>query len=653
MSKFYVPALALALVGTGAQAQSTAGLEKAANKRSDGAAFTTRHAESPLMLGGGQRDAFWSEDFSGGSVPAGWTNVDDLTPLGETPVIFEWSNDPTSVEVASLGHAHMVQFNGPGASDGYLWANSDRGLPSAPAENHMTRLTTGAIDCSGQTSVLFTMQSVIGVFDNNANEFVKVKVSTDNMATWTDFFPFPCLVTGGAAPPCTRFSANPESVTVDLTSVAANQASVHLQLEWQGGWEYYWAIDDLALTSLPDYEVQMNYAYISTTGNGEEYGRIPSSQLPATMNVGAELFNLGLNEQTGVSVDMTFTDGDGNPVAGFDNSVGVAPIASGATVVADGDINFPNSLGVYHVAYEINSDNIGQDLDPTNNSGARNYEVTSDIYSVDAIGNHPDGTEQLAQYGTASWIDNAEAYYMSMYIFNSPFEATGVTVELSPNTVAADGASIEAFLLDTASITVLPASVSTPINGSTSGNHEITQAEVDAGRVELAFDLPVSLDPGAYFAVVRVSGSGTTTAENATDGEVYILDDNTVPQPAWTSAIFLPIDFNEDGTEGRHSYTNGTAYAIRLTSNPNVSVDEMDELTGITIFPNPTNGVFQISSDRTDVLFVEITDALGKVVRTTNFSAMATVDLSELAAGVYSVAVSSATERSVQRVTIK
>ena len=650
MSKFYVSALALALVGSGAHAQSSTGVEKA-NKRYDGSAVNTRFAGSTRLDGGMQRDAFWSEDFSGGDVPAGWTNVDDLTPVGEEPVIFQWSDDPTAVEVAALGHEHMLQFNASGASNGYLWANSDRGLTSAPAENHLTRLTTGLIDCSGQTSVLFSMQSVIGVFDNDASEFVKVKVST-NLIDWTDFFPFPCLVTGASAPPCSRFSANPEMVNVDITSAAAGQ-QIYLQLEWQGGWEYYWAIDDLALSSLPDYEIEMNYAYTSTTGNGEEYGRIPTDQLPDMMNVGAELFNLGLGEQTGVAVNVAFSDADGNPVAGFDNSIGVAPIQSGETVVADGNINFPSGVGLYNVDFTIAGDNIALDLDPSNNSAARNYEVTNDVYSIDAIGNHPDGTEQLQQYGTATWTDNAEAYYMSMYVINNTMQATGVIVELGPATVAADGASIEAFLVDTIDVIQLPATVSNWIDGVTSGNHEITAADVAAGTVGLQFSQPVTLSPGAYYAVVRVSGSGTVSTTSATDGEVYILDDNTVPQPAWTSAIYLPIDFNDDGTEGRHSYTNGTAYAIRLTSNTQVGVEEMTELAGVSIFPNPTNGVFQISSDRTDVLFVEVTDALGKVVHKTNFSALATVDLSDLAAGVYSVAVSSATERTVQRVTIK
>lgn len=650
MSKLYVPALALALVGGSAQAQHSAGVTKA-SKMHDGATIGQRPTTTPASGAATLRAPFWTEDFSGGAIPSGWTNVDDLTPSGDEPVTFVWSNDPAAVEPAALGYADSETFNATGATNGYLWANSDRGLPSAPATNHLTRLTTGAIDCSGRTSVLFSMQSLIGVFDNDADTAVKVRVSTDGL-TWTDFAPFPCLVTGAAAPPCVRWSDNPESVNVDISSVAANQPQVFLQLQWRGGWEYFWAIDDMALSPLPDYEIAMNYAYNSTTGTGEEYGRIPSSQLPGTMNVGAELFNLGLNEQTNVVLNVAFEDADGNPVSGFAGTIDVGTIASGATVVADGNINIPTGLanGVYTSTFTLSGDNIALDLDPSDNEKSRNFEVTSDVYAIDAIGNYPDGVEQLQQFGSASFTDNAEMYLMSMYVINSNMSPTGVIVQLSPNTVAGATAEIQAMMLDTVDVIQLPATVSNAIDGVTSATIEITQAHVDAGEIGIQFEQPVDLTPGAYFAAVRVAGSGTVAAG---DAETLVLDDVTVPQPAWTSAIYLPVDFNEDGTEGRHSYTNGNAFGIRLTTLPTVGIQEPAELAGISLFPNPTTGVFQITSDRTEVLFVEVTDALGKIVRTTNFSSTTTMDLSDLAAGVYSVAVANGTERSVQRVTLK
>lgn len=606
-------------------------------------------------LAGQVREAFYTEDFSGGAIPAGWTNVDDLTPAGEDPVIFVWSNAPSDVGVAAGSYANIMgSFGAPGASNGYLWANSDRGLPSAPISDHLTRLTTSAIDCSGQVSVMLSMQTAIGVFDNDATDFVKIRVSTD-LTNWTDFVPFPCLVTGSPTPPCSRFSDNPELVAVDISSVAASQPEVYIQFQWEGGWEYWWGIDDLQLSPLPDYEIVMNFAYNSTTGTGEEYGRIPSDQLPGTMNVGAELRNFGANEQTNVAVNVAFEDEGGAPVPGFSTSIPVGSIPSGQPAVADADLNIPANLanGVYTSTFTISGDNVALDDDPSDNERTRNFEVTTDIYSLDAIGNHPAGTETLLQYGTATFEDNAVMNYMNMYFVNAPMTVTGIVVSFGTASVAGTGAEIEVFLLDTADVFATPSNITLPVDGVTSGIRDVTQADLDLGTIAIPLEQAVTLAPGAYYAVARVSGSGTVPTVDNTDPEVYILDDATVPQPGVAAAIYLPIDFNDDGTEGQHFYSNGEAFAIRLTTLPTVGINEPAQLTGISLFPNPTEGVFQICSDRTEVLFVEVTDALGQIVHTTNFSAAKTIDLGQLAAGVYNVAISNGTERTIERVTLK
>lgn len=647
MSKFYVPALALALVGTGAYAQSSTGVEKA-NKRHDGSMIVSRAPRTPAPAAVEAREIIWSDDFSD---PGNWIPgivdgaSDDTWVIGTT--------GPTGPYAAQVGTIASTT-----ASNGFALFDSDL---LCSGNQNATLTLANPVDLSAYSGVLLQFEENYKRFYDNT----WVDWST-NGVDWASVQVNGSLEHGGTASP----TANPELVTINLSDLAG-WSTAYIRFRFEStptsvdpltngafpatlvGCAYSWMVDDVAFITLPDYEIQMNYAYTSTTGTGEEYGRIPTSQLPTTMNVGAELFNLGVGEQTNVSVDVTFSDANGNPVAGYDNSVGVAPMQSGETVVADDNINYPTTPGLYNVAFLISSDNIAEDFDNTNNAAVRNYEVTNDVYSIDAIGNHPEGTEELFQYGTPSWTDNAEVYYMSMYVINSTFQATGVTVELGSGTVAGDDAVIEAFLVDTIDVIQTPATVSNWINGVSSGPHVVTAADVATGTIGLQFEEAVNLDPGAYFAVVRLAGSGTVSSVSSTDAEVYILDDNTVPQPPWTSAIFLPIDFNDDGTEGRHSYTNGNAYAIRLTSNTQVGVQEMTELAGVSIFPNPTNGVFQIRSDRTDVLFVEVTDALGKVVHKTNFSALATVDLSDLAAGVYSVAVSSANERSVQRVTIK
>ena len=78
-------------------------------------------AMQPLMA-----QEFWSEDFSGG-MPAGWTNTDASSAAGEE-VTFVHSTNPLDVAAAALGAAEGAEFLSATASNGYVWANSDRGL---------------------------------------------------------------------------------------------------------------------------------------------------------------------------------------------------------------------------------------------------------------------------------------------------------------------------------------------------------------------------------------------------------------------------------------------------------------------------------------------------------------------------------------------
>lgn len=647
MSKLYIPALALVLVGGSLSAQqNTTTRASKSHTALDNASYSP--ARPSARPAGARGEAFFTEDFSGGSIPAGWTNEDVTTPSGETPVVFVWSNDPAAVAPAALGYAPSANFNNPGASDGYLWANSDRGLPAAPPTQHRTQLTTTAIDCSAEPSVLFTMNSLIGVFDNDAADSVLLRVSTD-MVNWIEFSPFPCLVTGAAAPPCTRWSANPQEVAVDISAVAAGEATVYLQLEWNGGWEYFWAVDDIALTSLPENEISMNYGYTSTTGLGEEYGRIPSAQLPGSMNVGAEVLNFGSATQTNVVVNMEVTDAGGNAVPGFSLSLPAGDIASQTTTVVDGNVTIPSlALGLYNATFTIDSDQIGSDEDPDNNSRVRNFEVTTDIYSLDAIGNHPAAEEVLSQLGSASFADNAEGLkVMTMYFVNTPMTVTGLEIALGAASAA--GGSVVISILDTADVLATPSQVNNPVNGIESNPYVLTAADIAAGVITIPFPSPITLPVNAYYATATLTGNGTVAAG---DPDFFILDDATVPQPALASAIYIPFDFNDEGVEGPHFYTNGNAVAIRMTTNPTISVGELDELSGVTMFPNPTNGILRINTDASEKYFVEVMNVLGEVVMTNTFAGNTVLDLAAFADGVYSVRVSNGTKATVQRIAL-
>lgn len=648
MSKFYVPLLTLALASSSAFGQLAvkAGATRVASKSQD---IVVRAPErTPSFVG--PRAEIWSDDFSN---PSNWVAGTIAGANNDTWVI--GTEGPTGLFSA----AQVGIIESTSAGNGFAMFDSD---DYCGGNQHATLTIANPVDLTGNTSVLLQFeQNYKRYYDN-----VWVDWST-NGTDWTAIQVNADFGNGGDAEP----SANPELTTVLLNGVNGS-STVSFRFRFEStptsedpqtgiaypsdltGCAYAWLVDDVAITTLPDYNMVMGYAYASTTGQGEEYGRIPAAQLPGTMNIGAELINLGLFEQTNVSLEVAFQDADGNPVPGFSGTIPVGTMASADTVVADGDINIPAGLpiGLYTATYTITGDNMASDADLSDNELTRNFEVTTDLYSLDAIGNNTD-IETLSQEGTSSYTDNPTVLFMTMYTLNTQMTVTGISVALGPASRPGTGAEIEVFLLDTVDALATPSNVSQPIEGVT-GTHAITAGDVANRNVGIAFEQPVVLNPGTYYAVARLSGSGTPSTVNSTDPEVFILDDETVPQPGLASALYTPIDFNEDGTEGPRFYGgNGTAYAVRITSLPSVGISEPTELAGISVFPNPTEGQFQITSDRTEVLFVEVTDALGKIVRTSSFSSVAAMDLSNEAAGVYTVTVSSAKERSVQRVTVK
>jgi hypothetical protein len=619
---------ALVGISTVAAAQSHT-IANARTAKADGHAGSEallEHMQAPL--GSVARGtSFWSEDFSGGSIPAGWTNVDDLTAAPTPLVTFVWSNDPAAVAPAALGYVPSANFNAAGANNGYIWANSDRGLASAPAGNHMTRLTTTAIDCSLQPTVLLTFDGLIGVFDLDASDFVKVRVSTD-LTNWTDFQPFPCLVTGAAAPPCTRWSGNPEEVRVDITSAAANQPVVYIQFQWEGGWEYFWAIDNIVLSQLPDYERALTNAFMTHIDGGYEYHIIPQNQFGSTITLGADVTNQGANAQTNVTITATVNPG------GITGTQTFANVDPGTTVTMSQSVNVPAlAEGNYTIDYSVSSDQDGLETNPDNDSYTRTFRVNNLNYSLDGKGIHPAGIENLTSLGSNSFTGAADGLeVMTYYQCRVATPVYAIRAELAAGTVA--GSAIIASIHDTLNV-LQNDNLNQPIAQTDIIN--VTAADVTNGYVIADFSpAPVNLAPNGYYASVRLLSNNNANI-------IRIVDDVTVPQPNIASLIYIPNDA---------VYGNGNALAVRMVLDPTIGIQENRELVGVGMYPNPTNGVLNFTTIWGGNHAIEVLDLLGSQVKTLRLNGNGIIDLTGMAKGVYMVRVEHANGTMVQRVAL-
>lgn len=615
MNKQYITALSAILVAGGAIAQSNAG-SRALKERYDASAV---RQNTP---GAAKGALIWGNTFA---TPGDWVISHD--PNG---FVVDWQ---IGIGLESTGQYGTPAILSTTASDGYAMLCSDCGNNAGSTYEQSFLTTAQSIDLSAYPNVVLQFETQYRRFNN---EQTYIAISTDGV-NW----PVPPSDTATVGLPLGLYPVwkdgeltqsvspgNPTVKRINISDAAGSQGTVWVRFYWYGVWGYAWYVDDVRVEEQPQYDVVMKNGFVSHTGTGDEYGRIPSAQMSSFLNVGGEYTNPGVQDQTNVSVNAD--------VAGYNANTSAALLVTDETLLMDEDITLGGALAqqLYTCSLSVTSDQGGQDAYPANNLYLRNFEITEDVYSLDGIGNHPAGYELLTATGTNSFTDNADQLFlMSMYYISTPMTVTGLDVMLANGTV--EGGTITASIHDTTE--VLNDNVLSPL--VTSSETDVTAWHIANGRIGIAFDPPFTLNPGVYYAAVEL-------VSNSNANNIRVLDDITVPQPAIASMISLP----DDGL----SYSNGNAYAIRLSSDPAVAVQEHSAaLEGINIYPNPSEGLFTINATEAGSYLVDVTNILGEVVYTVNFNNLTVVDLSGLAKGVYSVRVSNDVASTVQKVTLR
>ena len=309
---------------------------------------------------------FWTEDFSN-NIPAGWTNEDASNQTKN--VIWKWCANNTS-NCAPVFSGEDA-FQAASAATGFVHVNSDEAkqLP----QDHISRLTTTAINCSGKNAVFAKFESHIGTYTTTPAASAVLRVSTDG-TNWTSFTAFPDLLS------VNEFSLNPYVSIVDISSVAASQTTVYLQWQWTGNYEYMWDLDDIALydeNPTPRFDLSIGSFFYPASSFAT-----PASQIATdTFGFFVLLSNNGLEPMTNVWVKATVEDTAAQQVF-FADSVLLDVVEPGIT---DSFVVMPNVYapelpeGEYLIRYTITSDSA--DLRPQNNVAGSPFLVTNFIFS--------------------------------------------------------------------------------------------------------------------------------------------------------------------------------------------------------------------------------------------------------------------------------
>ncbi len=607
---------------------------------------------------GSQRDGgdiVFQDDFANGL--AGNNGVGPWTVSGAQGNVWKRTTTPPAgfynttnpagsrIESATVSNGYML-YNGD--SINCTWnGNTPTALPAASFVNGEASFESPLLNLTATPFVQLEFQQRLRYCCGTSPHFVEV--STDGGTTWGTSFPTAASVTGNTL-------TATETIKINLsTAIATDPSQVKFRFRHNADnatSHYHWQIDDVKLVELYENDLNLKDTYVSHTGTGQEYARVPASQLNPNMLMGGNVENNGSDAQPNSTLVMDVTGPTNFQVT--INGGTIEPIES---LAIEESYTLPSGLGdgLYTINSTVHSD--FDDQDPSNNSSQRSFELTNSLYALDGFAVPPAEGSSISALGTRSFTGPALTDGMvvaTYYPVRESITVYGVEVGLvAPNTPgnfieSTAGGLIAVMLLDssnvnfyeTGNITIPPA----PIH--LSDMHDVSQMDIDAGVIRLPLmndngEMGVEVPPGGYFAGAELYSNGGTN-------HIIVLDDIGVPQP-FDASVF----WHATQTPNPRWYSNGNALAVRLILEPfsPSSVKEHTDLIGVNLFPNPTNGAFAVTVAKPGVYTIEVFNALGeRVMNTRTLGDRTELDLHGEAAGVYTVRISNGTMSTVKRV---
>ena len=467
-----------------------------------------------------------------------------------------------------------------------------------------------------------------------------IELSTDLGLTWTQIEINDQITTNDPAVQ--------ELVGINISAYVGGQSNVKIRFRWMSdsdddayGSGYGWLIDDLKITVPPENDVQNVSSWIfGENSSGAEYGRTPISHVEQNFYVGSSVYNYGSMNQTNIVVNGDFT-GPTN----FTTTATSPLLVSDSSQVIE-SLN-PISLSVGSYSGNITVYSMGDTLGSGNfddNIYLRNFEITNDVYSLDGLGIHPPDYEAVGSLGSNSWTSASDGLVCAtLYPIKQQEVINSVRAYLQSSTVAQS--EVILYILDSLSFT----------NGLFSNSifvselYTVTAQDISNGYIEIPVANNTGWDPltnsstwenltlpvGSYYAALELYSGGNTY-------DIRILDDNTVAQPGWSSAIWFP---------GDQAYTNGNAFAIRMIFGNNVNVFE-NQMNSIELFPNPANNLININLKNNIFSNYEVLDISGKVLLSDSFLNETQINSSNLKNGIYIIRVGNDFKNFSKRITI-
>lgn len=632
MKKVYLGFLAFGIAATAtAQENST----KRAPQQADPHLEITQG--KPAISSNNQQknlNILWTEDFSGGTNPLE-TGQGQWAVEGPDGAYWDINSDPHPLPATG---GWVSQMNAEHA-EWDSWGPIDEPPGSFATTSVLGALVSPSIALTGNTNSIGISFITETMYCCNFNEDIRpfgVSISTDDGTTWSDTVRFDFGIDRNEP---TADIINPLQVAVNLDAIAppGPQATFRFKFVWDGdspdgngqyNSHYFWLIDDVSIYEIPSNDIALLQGYHNDIIFDYEYSHLTVEQSTAREMVPVLMVeNQGVDPQT-LDFTVEITDGGGTVV---NTTVINETILSGQMDTLYFQTGYqPSAADTYGTRFFIAADDdpsddelTASDLIVNANLMAHDYGAVQN-YGWDPAGNNSDLADAPHSFG-------------NVYIPSANQDVYGLDVAFGPD--MSDGLFLLARIQE-----MTGTSIQDPLNPVVEIDHT-TAAGEEGTVVTIVFAQPATLVAGTPYIVDIYKVDGTTGQEFDIAGSQAMGEDDD----------FASANFGPYGTGGAINYWTGWGYAsyVRPNFDMSLSVDENATLEGVSVYPNPSEGIINISNDNNLEHTIEVRNLAGQLISTTTVSNATTIDLSNEAAGVYVVKVSNENGAIAEKVTVK
>ncbi len=463
--------------------------------------------------------------------------------------------------------ASYGQIESTTAANGWAVFDSD-GLGNQSSTQDAWVQLANSVDLTGFSNVAVVFQQYHVRYQND----IFLEVSTDAGTTWVPFevTPSQALNTAGD---------NPETVSVNISdAISANPSTVWIRFRFVGTWDYAWHVDDVAFVEGASYDLKMVDVYAGIF-DGYEYTKIPLSQVTEATGIGGISENLG-------ALDMP------NPIYSFEisNSSGVVADSSFAAdtnllAIGSTDTTFfttgytPDVLDDYTVTVSVAGDST--DSAPVNNESSRTFSVTESIYAHD-------DDQNLSRLLTGATADEAspECKFGLFYKINA--DATLRSIQTLFYNGQNDSTTAESCTVDVYEIPPGNTSPLADLSPVYTDFYDFQPGDISSASSLNLVDIAIN---GADGLSLTAGNEYVIAVGNPNPGENIVLLASTGDRDV------ASIRFGPYGVGGAVNWYVGwtTTPLLRMNLDPSVGIQENEDVSDLSLYPNPTQGELRIS----------------------------------------------------------